>query len=53
MDSSRTASTAAAPAAGSGRTAAAGRPPAGLKHEPARWVTSARFLLRSLNMRAS
>jgi putative ABC transport system permease protein len=29
----------------------AGRPPAGLKHEPRRWVTSARFLLRSLNMR--
>ncbi len=36
---------------GSSRTVSAGRPPAGLKHEPRRWVTSARFLLRSLNMR--
>ena len=53
MGSSRTAAapTAAAPAAAAGRTASAGRPPAGLKHEPRRWVTSARFLLRSLNMR--
>ena len=49
MASSRTA--AAAPAAAAGRTVSAGRPPAGLKHEPRRWVTSARFLLRSLNMR--
>jgi putative ABC transport system permease protein len=29
----------------------AGRPRAGLHHEPGRWVTSARFLLRSLNLR--
>ncbi len=35
----------------SSRTASTGRPPAGLKHEPGRWMTSARFLLRSLNMR--
>lgn len=49
MGSSRTA--AAAPGAAAGRTVSAGRPPAGLKHEPRRWVTSARFLLRSLNMR--
>ena len=49
MAFSRTA--AAAPAAAAGRTVSAGRPPAGLKHEPRRWVTSARFLLRSLNMR--
>ena len=49
MGSSRTA--AAAPAAAAGRPVSAGRPPAGLKHEPRRWVTSARFLLRSLNMR--
>ena len=30
---------------------APGRPRAGLHAEPARWVTSARFLLRSLNLR--
>jgi len=30
-----------------------GRPPAGLRGEPSRWLTSARFLVRSLNLRGA
>ena len=44
MDSSRVTREHAAPA---------GRPPRGLQHEPRRWITSARFLLRSLNLRGA
>jgi putative ABC transport system permease protein len=37
----------------SSRVAPAGRPPRGIRHEPRRWITSARFLLRSLNLRGA
>lgn len=37
----------------SSRVAPAGRPPRGIQHEPRRFLTSARFLLRSLNLRGA
>lgn len=43
----------AGPQAPAGRSAPAGRPPRGLQHEPSRFLTSARFLIRSLNLRGA
>ncbi|HEV8701546.1 MAG TPA: FtsX-like permease family protein [Candidatus Polarisedimenticolia bacterium] len=50
MDSSRVPTEAPA---SRGRAAPAGRPPRGIRHEPRRFITSARFLLRSLNLRGA
>jgi len=43
----------AGPPAPAGRSAPVGRPPRGLQHEPSRFLTSARFLIRSLNLRGA
>lgn len=50
MDSSRVPTEAPA---SRGQAAPAGRPPRGIRHEPRRFITSARFLLRSLNLRGA